>query len=225
MEIKLSVRDNYLKSSEQIVDCFYYFLKKINRINNKIIALYAKSEDLDEAMSHKFVDVTGKRYEDNFHLIDEYSGSEGAWSGDLKNSASVSLFSKDIQTIFTLRFDSELLSSELYSEIKKMFLELNSDFELIFFNVSYPSANVVYPDRPSTSWMLFIKDTNFSEAKIDQAEVIEDIEKGGVKIGELLITTKNYDPKNIHHQNRSNDIDILLLGYHLLPKYKEIYIK
>ncbi|MEX9782285.1 hypothetical protein AB7309_22050 [Providencia manganoxydans] len=140
-------------------------------------------------------------------------------------SRQVLLFAKETQTIITLNFDSNLKTLELLNKIKIFFFKLNDDFDLMFFNVIYPMANVVYPDRQSTSWMLFIKDTNFSEAKIDQAEVIENIEKDGVKIGELLITTKNYDPKNIHHQNRSNDIDILLLGYHLLPKYKEIYVK
>ncbi|WP_336193023.1 hypothetical protein [Providencia stuartii] len=197
----------------------------MNRINNNITALYAQSEDIEEAMSIKFVDISGKIHEENFWLLEEDKLETGAWSGNLDEDASISMFIKDSQTIFILNLSSTVTSAELYEKLKELFISVNINFELMFFNVNYPSANIVYPDRPSTSWMLFIKDTNFSEAKIDQAEVIEDIEKDGVKIGELLITTKNYDPKNIHHQNRSNDIDILLLGYHLLPKYKEIYVK
>lgn len=225
MEIMFSIKGNSLQNSEQVIKLFDYSLKEINKINSNVTTLYAQSEDIMEAMSHKLIDITGKRYEENLHLIDASGGAEGAWSGDLDNDASVLLFAKETQTIITLNFDSNLKTLELLNKIKIFFFKLNDDFDLMFFNVIYPMANVVYPDRPSTSWMLFIKDTNFSEAKIDQAEVIENIEKDGVKIGELLITTKNYDPKNIHHQNRSNDIDILLLGYHLLPKYKEIYVK
>ncbi|AVE40890.1 MULTISPECIES: immunity 52 family protein [Providencia] len=225
MEIMFSIRGNSVQDAEKTINFLGYCLKKINTINSNITSFYAQSEDLDEAMSHKLIDITGKRYEENLHFVDGSRGDVGAWSGDLDNDASVFLFSKEKQTVVTLNFYSDLKPIELLSKIKEVFINLNNDYELIFFNVNYPNANIVYPDRPSTSWMLFIKDTNFSEAKIDQAEVIENIEKDGVKIGELLITTKNYDPKNIHHQNRSNDIDILLLGYHLLPKYKEIYVK
>ena len=110
-------------------------------------------------------------------------------------------------------------------DVQKFCLALSEQFDdaYIVVNNDYSDDKMVFPDRLSASWMIYLPKVQLSHNMVPQAfDVINVIDHEGHAVGSLVVTVSHFfDDMNTDDIKAVNSVDIKLRELGLLPLYAD----
>ena len=112
-------------------------------------------------------------------------------------------------------------------DVQKFCLALSEHFDdaYITVNNNYSEDKMVFPDRLSAAWMIYLPKVQLSHNMIPQAfDVISVIDHERHAVGSLVVTVPHFfDVMNTDDIKAVNSVDIRLRELGLLPLYADLY--
>ena len=128
---------------------------------------------------------------------------------------------------FKVHINIDFRSLEItLDDVQKFCLALSEHFDdaYITVNNNYSDDKMVFPDRLSAAWMIYLPKVQLSHNIVPQAfDVISPTDHEGHAAGSLVVTLPHFfDEKNTDDIKAVNSVDIKLRELGLLPLYADL---
>lgn len=221
--INVLIEGNLNADIDSALSGFEFFLNVINQCDSGVTALYAQGESLEEALENKIIDIDGSVNPN----AEKYMGrnipiASGLWDGNSNEIRGLS--------IMFVRFDQTSTSITIsignyevgYNKesLLRLIDRIANKFHIQYISIRFTGKpDQVFPDRPPVGWMIYLP-VKLEKAKLKNAQDVVDI-TSQMNSGTVIISTVEYEPGNIAHGERANDIEIELVDLGLLPRFAD----
>lgn len=191
---------------------------KEDAMNKKIIS---GSHFTDNAVDLLFRDL-----EDGFPLIVNQIWNESESEDENGDVISYMNFVQSSYSFFhyelSFKFDNaESVTDFAFKIIDKIVASISPKIIQVETNDYTLKEKMVFPDRSPVGWM-FYTDKLYEPGTIVPAEHMRQINKDGIPAGTLFITKHDFfDGANKQDIQMSNDMEIILASYEILPKHRD----